>query len=231
VALGDLNGDTKPDLAVVDEGANTISVLLNNGNGTFGTNQDFWTGITPRSVAIGDLNGDTRPDLVVANGTSNAVSVLLGDGHGGFTVKQDYGAGLDPRCVAITYVNADAKPDLVVANNGSSTISVLLNVGSGAAGVPPSVSSPFPVRVSPNPAYGSVSVRFGLERAGRVTLGIYDVAGRLVRTVLDRALEPGVHVASWDQRDACGLPAAAGAYYLLLQSEDGRMETKAVLLR
>ena len=57
VAIGDLNGDGKPDLAVANYYSNTVSVLLGNGDGTFGAKTDFGTGSIPFSVAIGDLNG------------------------------------------------------------------------------------------------------------------------------------------------------------------------------
>jgi len=75
VAIGDLNGDGNPDLAVANGAANTVSVLLGNGDGTFGTKTDFGTGGVPSSVAIGDLDGDGKLDLAVANGSST-VSVL-----------------------------------------------------------------------------------------------------------------------------------------------------------
>ena len=58
VAIGDLNGDGKPDLATPNGLSNTVSVLLGNGDGTFGPNSDFGTGSGPFSLAIGDLNGD-----------------------------------------------------------------------------------------------------------------------------------------------------------------------------
>src|SRR5439155_969855 len=79
VAIGDLNGDAKPDLAVANNGSvsNTVSVLLGDGAGGFGSKTDFATGASPRSVAIGDMNGDGKPDLATANLGSNTVSVLL----------------------------------------------------------------------------------------------------------------------------------------------------------
>ena len=66
VAIGDLNGDGKPDLAIANDGAANVSVLLNKGNGTFGQGR-LRAGRFPRSVAIGDLNGDGKPDLAAAN--------------------------------------------------------------------------------------------------------------------------------------------------------------------
>src|SRR6185437_9787817 len=100
VVAADLNGDGKPDLAVADEGSNTVSVLLNNGNGTFAAKVDYPTGFSPSSVAEADLNGDGEPDLVVANaGANSSVSVLLNNGNGTFAAKVDYPSP-NPRSVA-----------------------------------------------------------------------------------------------------------------------------------
>jgi hypothetical protein len=78
MAIGDLNGDGAPDLAVANYASDTVSVLLGNGDGSYAAKVDYLTGNDPASVAIGDLNGDDAPDLVVANGPSSTVSVLLG---------------------------------------------------------------------------------------------------------------------------------------------------------
>src|SRR2546427_3865796 len=77
VAVGDFNGDGRPDLAVANSGSNTVSVLLGIGDGTFQPARTFAAGSSPFSVAVGDLNGDWRPDLAVANYGSNTGSVLL----------------------------------------------------------------------------------------------------------------------------------------------------------
>ena len=75
VAIGDLNGDGRQDLAVANNGSNSVSVLLGSGGGLFGTRADYGTGAGPHAVAIGDLNGDGHADLAVANGSSNTGSV------------------------------------------------------------------------------------------------------------------------------------------------------------
>src|SRR5438105_2090066 len=67
VAVGDLNGDGKPDLVIANGNAGTISVLLNAGNGTFAAAVNYTVGSQPVSIAIGDVNGDGAPDLAVAN--------------------------------------------------------------------------------------------------------------------------------------------------------------------
>ena len=71
----------------------TLSVLLNNGNGTFAAAVTYNVGTEPYSVAVGDLNGDNNPDLAVANNSDNNVSVLLNNGNGTFVAAVDYAAG------------------------------------------------------------------------------------------------------------------------------------------
>ena len=143
VAIADLNGDGRPDLVTANKGVsgnpivgNTVSVLLGDGDGTFGPKTDFDTGSAPSSVAIADLDADGRPDLVVANTSSNTVSVLLGNGDGTFGSKTDFDTGNAPNSVAIADLNGDGQPDLVVAVDGSypAMVEVLLGNGDGTFG-------------------------------------------------------------------------------------------------
>src|SRR5476651_477090 len=142
VAIGDLDGDGKPDLAVANQGSATISVLRNTSvsgsitSGSFAPKVDFATGNSPSSVAIGDLDGDGRPDLAVANGSSSTVSVLLNTSvsgsitSGSFAAKVDFATGAQPESVAVGDLDGDGKPDLVTANRIDHTVSVLRNTSS-----------------------------------------------------------------------------------------------------
>jgi len=129
VAIGDLNGDHRLDLAIANRDAGTVSVLLNKGDGSFRVKRDYAT-TGAISVAIGDLNGDGKPDLATANG-SRSVSVLLNRGDGTYDAKHDYATGRGPLSVAIGDLNGDGKPDLATANDAFS-VSVLLNRGGGS---------------------------------------------------------------------------------------------------
>jgi elongation factor P hydroxylase/preprotein translocase subunit SecB len=146
VAVGDLNGDGKPDLVVANLLSNSVSVLLNTtapgaAAPSFAPKVDFATGKYPYSVTISDINGDGKPDLVVANHNSNSVSVLLnttapGAAAPSFAPKADFATGVAPFSVAVGDLNGDGKPDLVVANLGSYSVSVLLNTTAPGAAAP-----------------------------------------------------------------------------------------------
>ncbi len=109
-ALGVLTGNGKTDLVFANANANSVSVLLGNGNGTFQAAHTYAVGVEPYSVALADVNGDGKLDLVTANFGANTVSVLLGNGNGTFQAQQTFATGASPFSVAVADVNADAKP-------------------------------------------------------------------------------------------------------------------------
>ena len=140
VAIGDLNGDGEPDLALPMFGGgagSTVAVLLNEGRGAFGAPVEYAAGTAPVEIAMGDLDGDGRLDLAVENAGRTVgksiegagVSVLLNRGDGSFSASVTYEAGLP----AIGDLNGDGKADLVIlrAVNGSGVASVWLNQGGG----------------------------------------------------------------------------------------------------
>jgi hypothetical protein len=142
-AIGDLNGDGKLDLAVLED-ATTVSVLLGNGDGSFQAPQTYASGLESDSgITIADLNGDGKLDLVVTGCSASCspgdVAVLLGNGDGSFKPGVLYSSGgYVGDSVAVADVNRDGKADLVVENACSTTqctgygsVGVLLGNGDG----------------------------------------------------------------------------------------------------
>jgi hypothetical protein len=128
---GDFNGDGKTDFAVVNEGSNTVSVLLGNGDGSFKPAVNYPTGAFPVSVAVGDFNGDGKADLAVANLSSNSISILLGNGDGTFQPRTDIALLLTPTALTVGDFNGDGKADIAVATGNATTDDMTLLQGNG----------------------------------------------------------------------------------------------------
>lgn len=136
VSAGDLNGDGFPDIVTANYIANSVSVLLNSGNGTFQSAVAYPTGSAsaPYAVTTGDINADGKLDIVTANYNNNTVGLLQGNGNGTFQPIVTYSAGpaTSPQSVAVADVNGDGQPDVVTGNYFGNSAGVLLNDGFGS---------------------------------------------------------------------------------------------------
>jgi FG-GAP-like repeat len=77
VAIGDVDGDGSPDIAVCNSQSHNVTILRGNGKGGFEAGYNIDVGHEPNGVALGDLNGDGKADIVVANSKDNDVLVIL----------------------------------------------------------------------------------------------------------------------------------------------------------
>ena len=147
LASADFNFDNLPDLAVANQNDNTISILLNQDNGSFAaaTNSPFALAKTetgPSAIATATFGNTVTStaglqqlptDLVIANSTSDNVTILLGNGDGTFheAVGSPYAVGKNPSAVVVADFNGDGNTDFAVANKDDNTISVFRGNGSG----------------------------------------------------------------------------------------------------
>lgn len=115
-------------------------------------------------------------------------------------------------------------------------VGVKVNAFQAVSAVPTAVpltdrpSTPAFVRAAPNPVPGSTAIRFELPTAGRVSLTLYDVAGRRVRTLIGGTLPAGPHLVPWDGRDDRGTPLPAAVYFARLEARGKVRTTKIVMV-
>jgi hypothetical protein len=137
VIQADFNGDHIPDLATINNLSNTVSILINNGDGTFRPHLEFATGPGPVGVAAVDLNKDGKMDLVVANSQADAahsVSILIGNGDGTFQTHRDINGGPAPNSITVGDFNHDGNPDIATSSSVPEN-AIFVNLGNGVGGV------------------------------------------------------------------------------------------------
>lgn len=126
IAAADLNGDGKTDLAIANQGDNTVTILLGNGDGTFteAPGSPLAVGNGPDALAVGDFTGNGKLDLAVSNGQSGTITILLGNGDGTFTEAADspltFGSAGGP--LAVGDFSGSGRLGLAVASHEGLTI-------------------------------------------------------------------------------------------------------------
>ncbi|HGY57324.1 MAG TPA: T9SS type A sorting domain-containing protein [Caldithrix abyssi] len=96
----------------------------------------------------------------------------------------------------------------------------------------PSVAGRFALLPNyPNPFNPSTTIRFSLPQAGRVRLAVFDIRGRLIKTLKEGFLNAGSHRVQWDGRNNAGVSAASGMYVYRLQFDNRMLHGKMLLLR
>jgi hypothetical protein len=208
LAVGDLNGDGKPDLAATSDSPR-VDILLGDGAGGFREAVALPpTDDLPAGVVIADVNGDGKPDLVVPHccGAADA-TYLPGNGDATFQAESHILSGPSPAAIAVTKFPGSQGPDLVVANQymaGGAVVALLNRI--------PRASSA-PATAAPNPASGS-----GASQTFTFTFS--DPAGWQNLSVVDVLINPAL-----DGRHACYVAfvpsgASAGSVFLVNDAGD-----------
>ena len=149
VTVGDFNnakdGSGNPilDIAVANFGDGTVSILMNNGTGTFtltstvtltgkgSTISNVPTSVQPIDIFMTDMNDDGLPDLVTTN-NEGSISILFGDGLGDFASQSTLGDTSGPSEAVAADMNGDGRNDLAIADKTTSVVAVRLTSATNA---------------------------------------------------------------------------------------------------
>ena len=82
---------------------------------------------------------------------------------------------------------------------------------------------------APNPFDAATTIRYNLPEAGELQIRVFDAAGRLVQTLVDGTVNPGIHLTSWDGTNDRGEAVGSGIYFYRLEAGD-RVQTRRMIL-
>lgn len=164
----------------------------------------------------GDVSGSCEHYSIVSGGGSYALA-------GGDTVH-----------VLVRFKPTASGEQLCTIGTGSAGCIDVACTGTGDDATGAEADGPLPFALFqnyPNPFEQDTKIGFALDREGPVELRVYDIAGKLVRTIIDRPMAPGLHSEVWDGRDGAGNRVASGIYFYRLRMGQRVVTKKAVLLK
>lgn len=171
----DIDGDGDGDLVTANYDSNDVSVLLNLGNGAFGSSTEYAVGSRPPSVFLIDLDFDGDRDVLTANYFGGTVSLLLNNGNGTFAPKVDYPAGGAAWSVFAADLDRDQDIDLAVANYDIAKVSILFSDLTVPIASPSTIPPLINLRKTAQPPLlpdgpGSVTYTYTVTNPGRSTI-------------------------------------------------------------
>ncbi|MBE0564828.1 MAG: hypothetical protein IH621_02650 [Krumholzibacteria bacterium] len=195
------------------------------GDGSTATGSKRYDGVVPRTGAV-RLAEFTDPNGALGQYPYSAATL---------NVRADFGA----RVISLPYdfqsvETADgAKADAQLAARVRLLQDVLAYFGIGAIGEPSTVPDAGVLAATnhPNPFNPATTISWWLPQAGHLGLEVFDVRGRLVRTLADGPAPAGAGEVRWDGRAGDGRAAAAGVYFYRLQAGDRTLVGKMALIK
>lgn len=150
----------------------------------------------------------------------------------------------DQECGYYTNTGAEGVPRVVFSpddqlfayGRNDGTIAVAQNPYAPTTEVPGDLAGETRVRLrlepnEPNPIQTGTTISFELPGTGRSSLSVFDLSGRLVRTLVDREMAAGHHRIEWDGRDNGGFQVANGIYWARLRADGEQAHTRMVVVR
>jgi len=194
------------------------------------------TSIPYRVAAVFDSTDHSDPQDLSINGLPpgipwTGVLALGPDGSGTVSVEVYYTHGYDPAALYELVLAADTDGDGAYEVLGGTLIESAYDPDATTAVPAETLAEGVRLLTAPNPFRRGSSVAFSLPLADDVKLAIFDLSGRLVRSLHRGRLTAGPHRFEWDGRDSHGRDTAGGLYFVRLDADRIHLDAKLVKLR
>jgi hypothetical protein len=198
----------------------------------------YCAGPAYESDFIGDLDGNGIPEIIVLGPTYDGILSIL-DGRTGammFSTTNPWGAPIEQ--VKLADADGDGLPDAIATIfYGNPNVRKVIVVGWGGVNAvqdDPSTLGNYHSDLkqnAPNPFNPQTKIEFSLAAPGVVRLQVFDVGGRLVRTLADGRFDGGDHSLIWNGKNESGIAVSSGTYFYRLDVDGKVIGTeKAVML-
>jgi hypothetical protein len=232
-AIGDLNGDGRPDLVLGNAYSHVISIFQNLSTNGLLTTSSFATRIdlppiggtsdNPYGLVAADVNGDGKLDLVVCDRGGNRILIYRNYSSGGtlttnsFAAPLAFAVGADPRYVRVVDLDGDGRPDLVCGCTGANVVSILQNIGAPGS----LTTASFATHVDLPAGAGARDMAVGdLDGDGRPDLAVVNADGPSVSIYRNLMTGPGT-IGTGSFTTQVQLPAPAGPLTIASGDLDG----------
>lgn len=231
VSVTDVDNDGDKDIVASGSMASQVVWYENNGSQTF-TKHIIGSLPQARAVFITDLNNDNRKDIVSVGLISGGYVIWYENtGSGNFTphtIDTNLGLGF-----GVYAIDLDRDSDLdILATGGSGN--ALVWYESNFAGIAEenhilSLNNKNLIRICPNPFSSNTIISYELTQTTNLTLDVYDVNGKLVKTLTHQVQKPGHYTLSWDRYDEHQNKLSTGVYFLQFTTDRNKITNKIVI--
>jgi hypothetical protein len=193
-----------------------------------------WLNYMPPTQFYGQLDGDASLEILLRDREAEYQIYIYDGSTYALEFQYTFPVGMDNANYAnMCDTDGDGAQEVIVMTDRSVW---LIDSGEpGPVGVlsqnPRSEVSPTISQSRPNPMNSAAQIDYQVGTSGHTTLRIFDVAGRLVRTLVDKDVASGSHTASWDGRNDKDLEVASGTYFYQLDNNGSMSAKKMIVLK
>ncbi len=238
----DLNGDGRPEIVLqrVDDEGNPVELFVVDPEDLDIEAEVIWT-LSFRDITAGlgsvvglmgffDINADGIKEAIFRR--PGALAVIAAD------LRPQKHSANDPFVLpaeraAVLDIDNDGFLEVIIQNSETGTVQVWGGGDTGTATEDDIARALLHLAQSyPNPFRQSTTIDYTVEQAAPVTLDVYDLLGRRIRTLVEAAQQgPGPHRAVWDGRDDGGTPVSSGTYFYRLRVGDAVTSKQAIRVK
>ncbi len=243
VDIGDWDGANGQDIFVAfDKGTSLgdeirdVAVFLNDGSGSFTDSTLLELEERTRNLKIFDADMDGDDDILLGAITVFPVRLVINQGGAVESVTALTSNATTAYGFDAADINGDFISDFVFSDQSNSQDNLWLFIAGDVTGVAQPTDETNPnsftiLRNYPNPFNPQTTIRYELETEGHVSLIIYDIKGRTVRTLLDSQKPAGIHEVKWDSANDEGQTSPSGFYLVVLNTNGAKHGHKMLLIR